>query len=74
MPSSVAVPRTVPPSLKVTDPVGMPPVPVTAAVNVTAAPAADGLAEDVRPVVLALWTMICARDDDVLAATFKSPG
>jgi hypothetical protein len=47
------VPNTVEPSLKVTVPVGVPPEPVTVAVNVMELPSAAGLAEEAREVVVA---------------------
>src|SRR5207247_3355325 len=60
-PSRVPVPRTVEPSLKVTVPVGVPApglFAVTVAVNVTACPDSDGLAEEVTTVaVLAFFTV-----------------
>ena len=45
-PDKVAVPITVPASLKVTVPVGVPPVPVTVAVNVTGCPNALGFCDE----------------------------
>ena len=53
---SVAVPRMVLPSLKVTVPVGVPEpgaLALTVAVKVTACPSADGLSEEVRVVAVA---------------------
>ena len=44
------VPSTVPPSLNVTVPVGVPPVPVTVAVKVTGWPALLGFCEEVSVV------------------------
>jgi hypothetical protein len=44
-PLSVLVPRIAVPSLKITAPVGAPPLEVTVAVNTTFAPKADGFAE-----------------------------
>ena len=41
-----SVPRVVVPSRKVTEPVGVPPVPLTVAVNVTLVPLVDGLDEE----------------------------
>lgn len=46
------VPIVVEPSRKATLPVGVAPVPVTAAVKVTLCPAADGLTEESRVVVV----------------------
>jgi hypothetical protein len=51
-PFRVPVPRFVPPSIKVTVPVGVPPVPVTVAVNVTDWPAVEGFREELRAVLL----------------------
>ena len=48
---------TVPPSLKVTLPVGVAPLPVTAAPNVTVAPEAAGFSEEVNVVVLTLFAV-----------------
>ena len=50
---SVAVPRLVEPSRKLTLPVGVPPLAVTVAVMVTVAPAAAGLGLAVKTVVVA---------------------
>ena len=55
-PFSVPVPRVVAPSLNVAVPVGVPPVPVTVAVNVTDCPKTEGFCEDVSVVVLGLTT------------------
>jgi len=55
-PFSVPVPSVVTPSLNVTAPVGVPPVPVTVAVNVTDCPNTEGFCEDVSAVVVALTT------------------
>jgi hypothetical protein len=49
----------VPPSVKFTVPVGL--LPVTAAVNVTFAPTAEGLAELASVVLLAAWVIVCVR-------------
>ena len=52
----IAVPRVIEPSMKVTEPVGVP-VPdagLTVAVNVTAWPKTDELSEEVRLVVVAV--------------------
>jgi hypothetical protein len=51
--SSGAVPSVVVPFLNVTEPVGVPPLLVTVAVNVTGDPYGAGLAEDVSAVVVA---------------------
>ena len=49
----VPVPRMLVPSWKTTVPVGVPPLPLTVAVKVTALPAADGFGEELIVVVLA---------------------
>jgi hypothetical protein len=51
----VAVPRVVLPSLNVTVPVGVPPDPLTVAVNVTDWPDDAGSAEEAREVTLLLF-------------------
>ena len=55
-PLRVPVPRVAAPSLKVTVPVGVPPVPVTVAVKLTDCPYTDGFDEEVSVVVLGLTT------------------
>jgi hypothetical protein len=45
---SIPVPRVVVPSVNVTVPVGVPPVPVTVAVKVTCWPSVDGFGEEMR--------------------------
>jgi hypothetical protein len=58
VPDNVPVPMAVPPSRKVTVPVGVPPVDVTVAVNVTDWPITDGFGEEVTVVVVsALFTV-----------------
>jgi hypothetical protein len=58
-PSSVEVPKVVVPSLKVTVPVGVPPLEVTEAVNVTDWLKTDGLADELTVVVVVnvFWTV-----------------
>jgi hypothetical protein len=53
-----------PPSLKVTVPVGVPPV--TVAVKVTAWPNVLGLGEDVSAVADVVWLTVCVTAGDVL--------
>ena len=53
----VTVPRCVPPSLKVTVPVGIPDVPTTSAEKVTLACAEEGLRLDVTVVVVPSFTI-----------------
>jgi len=69
-PFNVPVPNVVPPSLKnVTVPVGGPAPGVTAltaAVNVTAWPSTDGLADDATVVVVKAWLTVWVRVGDVL--------
>ena len=57
-PLTGTVPSVLPPSAKVTVPVGgvVPDTGATVAVNVTDWPALDGFCEDVSMVVVALWT------------------
>ena len=58
-PLSAEVPRVVVPSLNVTVPVGVPPLEVTVAVNVTDWLKTDGLADELTVVVVVnvLWTV-----------------
>jgi hypothetical protein len=76
-PLSVPVPIAVPPSLKVTVPLGSGVVPATCgatvAVNVTNCPVVDGLAEEVTVVVVVAWVTVCVRAVDVLVPKFVSP-
>src|SRR5206468_157306 len=67
--SRVPVPRMVEPSLKVTVPVGVPApglFAVTVAVNVTACPDSEGLAEEVTPVVVPGSVVVVVVDVDVV--------
>ena len=68
---SVAVPSAAVPSMKVTDPVVV--LGVTDAVNVTAAPDADGFALEVRLVVVVMVFTVCVSVGDVLAAKLEEP-
>jgi hypothetical protein len=54
--SVTALHRVVLPKLNVTEPVGVPPWPVTVAVKVTACPGAEGFGDEVRLVALACPT------------------
>ena len=65
---SVPVPSVVAPSRNVTVPPGVPPVPVTVAVNVTDWPTAEGLTEEVNAVELATPLTTCETTEEVLAA------
>ena len=53
-PFKVALPRLLVPSRKATVPVGSPPLPLTAAVNVTALPATAGFCDEASAVALAV--------------------
>jgi len=59
--ASAPVPNCVAPSLKVTVPVGVPPAPLTVAVNVTVCPADDGLAEEASVVVVEFVTTVSVK-------------
>jgi hypothetical protein len=72
-PLSVPVPSVVTPSRNVTVPVGVPPAPLTVAVNVTDRPIVEGLTDEDSAVVLALVLTTCVTTDEVLAAKFASP-
>src|SRR5437762_1842901 len=71
-----AVPSGVPPSVKVTVPVGVPAPPLTVAVNVTAWPDSDGFSDEARAVdVAAGWPGLTTwvRTAELLAASVPSP-
>jgi hypothetical protein len=59
--------------LKVTDPLGVPPAPVTVAVKVTASPTLLGFFEDLSVVAEFDTPTDCVSVGDVLAAKFASP-
>jgi hypothetical protein len=65
---SAPVPRVVDPDLKVTDPVGVPPAEVTAAVKVTDCLNADGLSDELSVVVVAADLMDSLNALEVLVA------
>jgi len=74
--TSVTTPREVPPSLKVTVPVGTPAageVADTVAVNVTVCPTFDGFGVEVRLVLVFPWFTVCVTVADVLAWKFPPP-
>src|SRR4051812_46054573 len=48
----------VPPSMKLAEPLGVPPAEVTVAVKVTAWAKADGLSDEVTAVVVAAWVIV----------------
>ena len=72
---SVPEPSVVVPSLKVTVPVGVPPVEVTVAVKVTAAPKVDGFSEDFRVVFVAIpfTDRVISSPAGVVASALKAP-
>ena len=70
---SVPVPSVVDPSLKVTVPVGVPPLDVTVAVNFTEAPKVDGFSEDVTEVELAAALTVCVSTAEVLPLKLVLP-
>src|SRR5450759_2473369 len=76
LPVRGAVPIAVPPSKKVTLPVG-PGTPeavvVTAAVSVRACPRTEGLGADTRTVEVGALATVCVRTADVEAEKFVSP-
>lgn len=63
---SVAVPSAPEPFLKVTVPVGVPPLDVTVAVNFTEAPNVDGFKEETTEVVLVACLTVCVSTAEVL--------
>lgn len=71
----VPVPRVVEPSLNVTVPVGVPPLPLAWAVKVTDVPEVDGFNEEVTVVVVVVITAVtvCVRADAVEAEKVLSP-
>ena len=71
---SVPVPSVVVPSLKVTVPVGVPPVDFTVAVKVTDAPNVDGFREETSNVEdFALFTVWVSAGDEVLPLKLLLP-
>src|SRR5207247_3581011 len=75
-PSRVPVPRMVEPSLKVTVPVGVPApglFAVTVAVNVTACPDSDGLAEELTTVAVLAFFTVSVSVLEVLPLKVASP-
>ena len=67
-------PMFVPPSEKVTVPVGLPgPLPVTVAVKVTFWPEADGLTEDTTAVLVLALLTVWVMAVELLATKFVSP-
>lgn len=73
-PARLALPSCVPPSKKVTPPVGAPPNELpTVAVNVTACPYADGFTLALTAVVVPAVLTVCAKAPDVLPEKLLSP-
>jgi hypothetical protein len=72
-PDSGAVPRAVEPSLKVTVPVGIPPVLVTCAVRVTGLPVEDVVGESTKLVAVVAGFTPCIKTEDVLEEKWASP-
>lgn len=73
VPFSVPLPMELVPSRKTTVPVGVPPVPVTVAVNVTDCPAVEGLSEETTLVLEGCPTTVCVTTAEMLPAEFASP-
>jgi hypothetical protein len=68
------VPNTVAPSLKVTEPLGVPEIAAfTMAVKVTLCPNLEGLTEEVSDVEVVACNTSCATVDELLASKKKSP-
>jgi hypothetical protein len=75
LPLSVAVPRGVEPSVKVTVPDGvLEPMPVTMAVKMTVWPKTDGFGETLTAVLLLLAFTVCVIAAEVLVTKLVSPG
>ena len=72
-PLSVPVPKVAAPFLKVTDPLGVPIEPATVAVNVTDWPKLEGLSEEIKVVVLAIFFTTCDRMLEVLPEKIPPP-
>ena len=68
------VPSVVAPPLKVTVPVGVPPVEVTVAVKVTAAPNVDGFRDEASAVALVACFTVSLSTEEVLPAKLVLPG
>ena len=70
---SVPVPSVVELSLKVTVPVGVPPLDVTVAVKVTDWPDVDGFLDEATEVEVVATLTVCVSADDVLPRKSKLP-
>jgi hypothetical protein len=73
LPFRTPVPSVAAPSLNVTVPVGVPPVDVTVAVNVTDCPNVDAFGADVSVVVVVPLLTVCVSVVDVLLVKLPSP-
>ena len=74
--SVTALPKFTPLVLNCTVPVGVPApgaTAVTVAVNVTAWPNTEGLAEEVTAVVVSALLTVCVNDEEVLVLKLASP-
>lgn len=71
---SVTVLRTSAPSLKVTIPVGVPPVEETVAVKVTAVPKVDGFKDETSLVEVFALCTVCVSTAEVLPLKSALPG
>ena len=72
----VLVARGVPPSWKMTEPVGVPPpgkTALTVAVKVTDWPKTTGLVEELTVVVVLAWLTVWVKDELVLSLALKLP-
>jgi hypothetical protein len=75
-PLRVRVAKVVVPSMKATEPPGVPPPGATAltvAVSATDWPKVDGFTDDVSVVVVLAWFTVCVRAADALPLKFVSP-
>ena len=73
-PLNVALPSDVVPSLKTTDPVGVPVVKdLTVAVKVTEAPCFDGFSEEVTELDVPALLIVCVSTAEVPPVKFESP-
>ena len=68
-----AEPMAVPSAIKVTGPVGMPPLPVTFAVKVTVANTVEGFGAAVTMAEVIAWTTVKPSGADALVLSFESP-
>jgi len=66
-------PSAVPPSMNVTDPVGVVVGEVTVAVNFTACPVLEGFSEETMTVDEVAWSTTCVSAEDLLFRCAVSP-